>query len=115
MRQGDGTRSYILPKRVLAAEKRLKGDTPYNLVSTNDITGGNSGSPLLNRDGRVVGLIFDGNIQSLPNDFLYSEKQARGSRSTYAASWRCCGPPTRRRRLFASCRRRASSSRSEPP
>ncbi|MCB1021731.1 MAG: S46 family peptidase [Acidobacteria bacterium] len=72
-----GQDPYILPKRVLAAEKRLKGDTPYNLVSTNDITGGNSGSPLLNRDGRVVGLIFDGNIQSLPNDFLYSEKQAR--------------------------------------
>ncbi len=72
-----GEDPFALPKRVLAAEKRLDGSTPYNLVSTNDITGGNSGSPLLDKEGRVVGLIFDGNIQSLSNSFLYSEKQAR--------------------------------------
>lgn len=72
-----GEPPYDLPKRIAAAKARLKGDTPYNLVSTNDITGGNSGSPLLSREGKVVGLIFDGNIQSLPNDFLYSDRQAR--------------------------------------
>lgn len=72
-----GEDPYVLPKRIAGAERRLASDTPYNLVSTNDITGGNSGSPLLNSDGRVVGLIFDGNIQSLPNDFLYSQQQAR--------------------------------------
>jgi hypothetical protein len=72
-----GEPPYDLPKRIVAAKPRLKGDTPYNLVSTNDITGGNSGSPLISREGRVVGLIFDGNIQSLPNDFLYSDRQAR--------------------------------------
>ena len=72
-----GEPPYDLPKRVTAAKARLEGDTPYNLVSTSDITGGNSGSPLVSREGKVVGLIFDGNIQSLPNDFLYSDRQAR--------------------------------------
>jgi hypothetical protein len=68
---------YILPERFVKAKSRVKLDTAYNLVSTNDITGGNSGSPLISRQGHVVGLIFDGNIQSLSNDFLYSEEQAR--------------------------------------
>lgn len=68
---------YILPERFVQAKRRVKLDTPYNLVSTNDITGGNSGSPLISREGHVVGLIFDGNIQSLSNDFLYSDVQAR--------------------------------------
>jgi len=72
-----GEDPYILAKKLLQAKKRIKGETPYNLVSTNDITGGNSGSPLINSDGEVVGLIFDGNIQSLSNDFLYSDRQAR--------------------------------------
>jgi hypothetical protein len=72
-----GEDPYDLPKRIVDAKRRLDADTPYNLVSTNDITGGNSGSPLLDREGRVVGLIFDGNIQSLSNDFQYSETQAR--------------------------------------
>ena len=72
-----GKDPYILPQRFLDRKDRVDKDTPYNLVSTNDITGGNSGSPVVNRKGEVVGLIFDGNIQSLPNGFLYSEKQAR--------------------------------------
>ncbi len=72
-----GEDPYELPKRIIDAKARLDAATPYNLVSTNDITGGNSGSPLLDHEGRVVGLIFDGNIQSLSNDFQYSETQAR--------------------------------------
>ncbi len=72
-----GEAPYILPQSLIKAEKKIDMDTPYNLVSTNDITGGNSGSPLINREGELVGIIFDGNIQSLANDFLYSEVQGR--------------------------------------
>ena len=72
-----GKDPYVLPEHFLKRKDQVEKNTPYNLVSTNDITGGNSGSPLVNRKGEVVGLIFDGNIQSLPNGFLYSEKQAR--------------------------------------
>jgi hypothetical protein len=72
-----GEDPYILAPALEQAKGRLDMATPYNMVSTNDITGGNSGSPLVNRRGEVVGLIFDGNIQSLSNDFLYSESQAR--------------------------------------
>ncbi len=72
-----GETPYILPESFIKAKKRLDMDTPYNLVSTNDITGGNSGSPLINRGGELVGIIFDGNIHSLANDFLYSEVQGR--------------------------------------
>jgi len=53
------------------AKPKLNLPQSFNFVTTNDIVGGNSGSPVINRVGEVVGLIFDGNIQSLAGDFAY--------------------------------------------
>ncbi len=70
---------YKLPESWHKAREAgtLKLDTPMNFVSTADIIGGNSGSPVVNRDNEVVGLIFDGNIQSLVLDYGYEDKVAR--------------------------------------
>ena len=73
---GDDT-PWDLPERWLEAPPSFDRSTPLNLVSTNDITGGNSGSPLLNEDLELVGLIFDSNIEALPNEYLYTDQEAR--------------------------------------
>ena len=72
-----GISPYNLPKRWLDNKKNVNLDTPYNFVSTPDITGGNSGSPILNQQGELVGIVFDGNIQSIANSFVYTEEKAR--------------------------------------
>ncbi len=66
-----------LPQRWIDGKGSLDLVTPFNFVSTCDITGGNSGSPTVNEKGEVVGIVFDGNIESLPQTYLYSEEQAR--------------------------------------
>ena len=68
---------FAIPPRTAARRDKLDLSTPLNLVCTADITGGNSGSPLVDREGRLVGLVFDGNMQSHPNTFVYEETQAR--------------------------------------
>lgn len=68
---------YNLPESWMKSKAKLDLKTPLNFVSTADIIGGNSGSPTVNKQGEVVGIIFDGNIQSLPWQFAYSDVQGR--------------------------------------
>ncbi len=68
---------YNLPQSVIDAKPRVNLDAPYNFVATCDSSGGNSGSPLVNAKGEFIGILFDGNKQSLPARFLYEDKQCR--------------------------------------
>lgn len=73
----EGQTDYKLPESWKKAESKLSKTTPFNFVSTADIIGGNSGSPVVNKAGELVGLIFDGNVHSLSGNYVYTDKQAR--------------------------------------
>jgi len=70
--------AWELPKRWVEKRKALNMSTPFDFVHAVDIIGGNSGSPVVDKKGELVGLIFDGNIESLPGNYFYDEKVNRG-------------------------------------
>lgn len=72
-----GQEDFDLPPSWMDRQSDVSLQTQLNFVCTADIIGGNSGSPVVNRDGDLIGLIFDGNIQSLVSDFVYSDTQGR--------------------------------------
>ena len=68
---------FNLTKSLKEGLSKLDLNTPLDFVTTNDIIGGNSGSPVIDRNGEIVGLIFDGNIESLVGDYIYDETANR--------------------------------------
>jgi len=72
-----GADPYDLPQSWFAARDKLDLATPFNLVATTDIIGGNSGSPMINRSREVVGLVFDGNIHSLGGEYWFDLSKNR--------------------------------------
>lgn len=72
-----GKEPFVLPPSWKAAKAKLNLRTPFNYAATLDIHGGNSGSPSVDQNGDIVGIVFDSNIEGLPNQFVYTEKAAR--------------------------------------
>lgn len=68
---------FNLPKIWENLPKEFDLSTPLNFITTNDIIGGNSGSPMINKEGKIVGLVFDGNVESLTADFIYTDEANR--------------------------------------
>jgi hypothetical protein len=72
-----GSEPFVLPKRWLERKASVALDTPFNLSADTDIIGGNSGSPMIDRNGRIVGLVFDGNIHSIGGEYWFDDTKNR--------------------------------------
>jgi hypothetical protein len=72
-----GQAPFDLPRRWLDSQRNIRLNVPLNFVSTLDIIGGNSGSPIVNRKGELVGLVFDGNLEGLGGRYVYTDEKAR--------------------------------------
>lgn len=68
---------FIIPKSLSSKISTIELSTPVNFVASNDVVGGNSGSPMISREGELIGLVFDGNIESLLGDFIYDGETNR--------------------------------------
>ncbi len=78
---------YLVPARWLQAKPALNAVGDLDFVSTCDVGGGDAGGPTVNRAGELVGILFDGNLESLPNTYLYTEEQARAVHVSAAGIW----------------------------
>lgn len=75
--KGTDKEPFIIPPAWAKAKPELDLKTHFDFVTTADTHGGNSGSATLNTKGEIVGILFDGNIESLPNRFVYTDEQSR--------------------------------------
>jgi hypothetical protein len=76
-RRATGKEPFALPQSWIKAKSSLDLRTPFDFVTTADTHGGNSGSPTVDTKGEIVGILFDGNLEGLPNRYVYTEEQAR--------------------------------------
>jgi hypothetical protein len=109
-----GKDPFALPQRWLDAKDKLNLETPMNFVTTNDIIGGNSGSPVINKDRQVVGLIFDGNIHSLGGEYAFDETVNRAVSVHSAAITEALDKVYNAQRLLADLRGQPAPAAAAP-